>query len=256
MKHFDANAMIGAHFAPREGRVWSADDLVAEMDFYGIDDALVYHGLAAEYDLDYGNRQLLDALRGRPRLHPCMVVAVPPHGPAPAFESMLRDAIRAGVKAVRFFWGGPLPLLTVLDLDTLGDLFTTLERHRLPMVLTNNAGTEISGDQIVQVKNVCKAFPALPVILSSPKLSRDFQIIYTLLDRCRNFHLDTSSIHGNGLLEEIARRFGVHHLIFGTNFPWCGGGQSKIALAYADLPTPEKEAVASGNLTRLLEAVQ
>ncbi len=256
MKYFDANAMIGEHFSPREGHYWTADDLLAEMDFFGIDEALVYHGLAAEYDLDYGNRQLRDALCNRPRLHPCYVMALPPYGPPTPVDTIVSQALRGGVKAVRFFWGGPFSNLTVLDLDTLGDLFAAVERHRIPMILANDGGTQIGGEQLVQIKNVCRVFPALPVILCSPKFSRDFPVIYTLLDRCKNFHLDISGIHNNGVLEEIARRFGVHHLIFGTNFPWFGGGQSRIALAYADLPESEKAAIASGNLMRLLEAAQ
>ena len=255
MRFFDVNAMIGAQFAPREGCFATVADCLEEMDHFGIDEAIVFHGLASEYDTRYGNHLLLDLLRGHERLHPCWVLAYPQFG-LPTFAEDLEEGLQHGVRMVRLFWGDPLSNLSVLDLDLLGGLFTLLASRHVPVLLTNAGMTEITGNQLVQIKSVCKAFPELPLILASPKLHQDFALIYYMLEQYGNFHLDTSSIHPTGALEEITRRFGVQHLIFGTNYPWCGGGQSRIALAYADLTDTEKDAIASGNLRRLLEKVQ
>jgi hypothetical protein len=256
MKYFDVNAMIGEHFSPREGTFFQAGDLIKEMDFFGIEEALVYHGLARDYNNEFGNRKLIDCIRDEPRLHVCWVVGAPPFNPTITGRQMMKEALKAKVRAVRLIWGGPLPNTTVLDLDVLGNLFEALEANRMPMIVENDAGTEITGSQLGDLKNVCKTFPKLPVVLFSPKLSRDFSLIYSMLDRFRNFHLEISGIHGNGVMEEICRRFGAPHLIYGTNFPWCGSGQTRISLAYADLPGKDKEAIASGNLTRLIKGIR
>jgi predicted TIM-barrel fold metal-dependent hydrolase len=256
MKYFDANAMIGEHFSPREEKFFQAGDLIKEMDFFGIDDALVYHGMAREYESEFGNRKLLDCLQNEPRLHACWVVGAPSFNPSTSPRQLMKEALKANVKAVRFFWGGPLTNFTVLDFDVLGNLFEAVEAHRMPMIMENDSGTEIAGGQLVDLKNVCKAFPKLPVILVSPKLSRDFALIYSMLDKFNNFHLEISGMHGSGRMEEIGRRFGASHLIYGTHFPWFGGGQTRISLAYADLPGKDKEAIASGNLTRLIKGIR
>ncbi len=256
MKYFDANAMIGEHFSPREGKFFQTGDLIKEMDFFGIDEALVYHGMAREYDSEFGNRKLLDCIRDQPRLHACWVVGAPPFNPSLTSRQMMKEALKAKVKAVRLIWGGPLPNTTVLDLDVYGNLFAALEAHRMPMMVENDAAADIPGSQLVDLKIVCKTFTKLPIILIVPKISRDFTIVYSMLDRFRNFHLEISSIHGNGIMEEICQRFGVRHLIYGTNFPWFGSGQTRISLAYADLPGKDKEAIASGNLVRLMKGIR
>jgi hypothetical protein len=256
MKFFDANAMIGEHFSPREGTFLQAGDLIREMDFFGISEALVYHGMARDYNSEFGNRKLLECIRDEPRLHACWVVDAPPFNPSITSRQLMKEALKAKVEAVRLIWGGPLPNITVLDMDVLGNLFETLEAHRMPVIVENDSATEIGGSQLVDLKNVCKAFFKLPIILFSPKLGRDYSLIYSLLDRLRNFHLEIGSIHANGVMEEICRRFGTHHLIYGTNFPWFGGGQTRISLAYADLPGKDKEAIASGNLVRLIKGIR
>jgi predicted TIM-barrel fold metal-dependent hydrolase len=255
MHYLDVNAMIGPYYAPREGHFPTAAECLDEMDFYGIDEAFVYHAGAAEYDNAIGNHQLLECLKGQPRLHPCWVLSAPHFAPA-TFRRDVEDAIANGARLVRIFWGGVFSSLSCLDLDTLGGLLAELENHRMPVLFANDASATVTGAQLVQLKAVCKAFPALPVILTTPKFNTDHSLVYKTLELCDNFHLDTSSFHSDHVLEDVVRRFGVQHLVFGTNFPWFGGGQAKIALAYADLPDTDKAAIASGNLKRLTEAVR
>ena len=76
---FDGNCVIGMRSIRRSGcageaEFYSLEDLLAEMDYAGIDDALVYHSLAKEYVPMLGNRQLMDEISGHERLHPCWVV--------------------------------------------------------------------------------------------------------------------------------------------------------------------------------------
>lgn len=259
MRYIDINAMIGPYYAPREGRFPTVAECLAEMDFYGIDEAFVYHAAAAEYDNATGNHQLLEWLKGQdrihPRIHPSWVLSAPHFAPA-TFQRDVDGAITSGVRLVRIFWGGVFSSLSCLDLDVLGGLLAALEAHRMPVLFANDASATITGAQLVQLKAACRAFPALPVILTTPKFNSDHSLVYKTLEVCGNFHLDTSGFQSDHMLEDIVRRFGVHHLLFGTNFPWFGGGQAKIALAYADLSDEDKAAIASGNFRRLTEAVQ
>lgn len=255
MRYLDVNAMIGPHYAPREGRFPDVAECLDEMDFYGIDEAVVYHAMAAEYDNASGNHRLLQCLKGQDRLHPSWVLSVPHMAPHDAKRDV-EESIRNGVRLVRIFWGGLFSSLSCLDLDLLGDLLAELESHRLPVLFANDASATITGAQLVQLKEVCKAFPNLPVILTTPKFNGDHSLVHKMLELCDNFHLDTSGLHSDHMLEDIVRRFGIRRLIFGTNFPWFGGGQAKIALAYADLPDTDKAAIASGNLKRLMEGAQ
>ena len=58
---FDSNCVVGRRSIRRSGNpgeeeFYSIPDLLAEMDYAGIDEVLVYHALAKEYSPMVGNR--------------------------------------------------------------------------------------------------------------------------------------------------------------------------------------------------------
>lgn len=160
MKFLNANAMIGAHFAPREGQFFGADDLIEEMDFFGIDEALVYHGLACEYSLAKGNAQIIEDIRDYPRLRACWMAGAHQSGEHAPPAEFVRSALKHNVAAVRLSFGTQGGI-SFPDIVTYGELFAELERHRFPTFLGFEKLTPSPND-IGQLDDVLRAFPDLP----------------------------------------------------------------------------------------------
>jgi hypothetical protein len=254
MRYFDANAMVGAHFAPRgDGSFPGARDILDEMDFYKIDEALVYHGLAREYDLRIGNRELMKCVKESARLHPCWVIGVEQEGGMPAPRELMDELAENNVKAVRLFIGGLLSDSPVLDALLYGDLLAELENHGYPVFLEFEGNSSISGRDVVQLDEVLKSFPGLQVVLLSPRTTGlEMKLISVRMERFGNLHMGLSGFHGNYLIEDMTARFGPKRFLFDTCYPWFSPAQVKIALSYADIPREAREAVAYGNLKRLI----
>ena len=256
MKYFDAGAMIGAHFAPRSGRFLTASDLVEELDFFGLDQALVYHGLAREYDFAIGNAALLQDIKDIPRLRPCWVVGLHHTGALPPPPQLVAQALHQGVQAVRLFFGGLLSDSDQIDILAYQELLTELQNHRIPTIVEFESGSTLTTRQIMDLDLLLSQFPQLPLILSTARLSGlEIRALYPRLQRFPNLRLATWGLQLNGLIESIVSQFGPQRLIFATGFPSFGAGQTRIALAYAQIPNPARQAIASDNLSQLIEGI-
>ena len=256
MKYFDVSAMIGAHFAPRESHFFTASDLMEELGFFGIDEAIVYHGLAREYDFATGNIAILECIKDVPRLHGCWVVGLHHMGALPPPRQLVKEAIAHGIKAARLFFGGLLSDSSQVDVLAYGELLAELERHRLPTIVEFEGDSTLSVREIMDMDVMLSQFPELPVILLGSRMSGlEIRALYPRLERFQNLHIATCGLQLNGLIENIVTRFGQERLVFAANFPWFGGGQAKIALAYADISNEARQAIASDNISRLINGI-
>lgn len=260
MKFFDCNAMIGAHFAPRMtgpereiGGVPGADNLLEEMDFFGIDSALVYHGLAREYSEMVGNRELSQAVAGSDRLHPCWVVSPHHSGECPPPEELLNEMDNHGVRAVRIFVGGPLSYAETVDLVSHAELLAALEERRIPVFLEFERDAGLSGEQVSQLDPLLARYPHLPIVVGASKITAAAtRALLARVVQHPHLHVDVSGLHESSAMERFAALAGARCLLYGTRFPWYAGGQARIAVAHADLTSDEKAALSGDNLEALL----
>jgi len=254
MRFLNANAMIGAHFAPRERRFFGADDLIEEMDFFGIDEALVYHGLAFHYSLEDGNERIVEETAGYPHLHPCWMAGEHHSGEHAAPADFVRSALAHQVAAIRLSFGiqGGISFPDIL---AYGELFGELEKHRFPTFLGFESLTPTASD-IGHLDGVLRAFPDLPVILSAMRMPGEIvRLLHARLDTFRNLRVESVGVMSTGGLESIVRRFGADRLVFSTWFPFYGSGQTRIALAYADLSDEDRHAIAYLNMKNLIGGI-
>lgn len=256
MRFFDVNAMIGPVFAPRLGNAPGAEELLADMDLYGIQQALVFHGLAYEYHGMTGNRELMDLLAGQPRLKTAWIVGLHQAGQYPPPGELVAELLDSGAVAARFFWGGVLAETSYPDYDAHAALWGELEQHRVPTVVTFDEAPTITGAQIGQLAEMLRSFPDLPVILSFARVAKDFAVLYDKLERYPNLHVDTTGLMLDLMIEDIVERVGARRLVFGSNFPWYKPGQTRIALAYAEISEADKGLIAGENLERLIGGIQ
>jgi len=248
VKFFDVNCRIGRSRVQPRGTIESADDLLKEMDFFGIERALVYHAMAREFEPVEGNEALMREIRGHDRLVPCWTLPAPDaRGPFDVREYIAR-AVDAGVRAVRIF-NAPTEHNFPLTRWSAGTILEPLAERRMPLIL------EAEGINWDHVHNVCNEFPTLPVIVARPKYS-EARHIFSLFDRVENLYIEISWFHVHRGIEEVVERFGAGRLLFGTGMPLFSPSVAIGMVMYAGVSDDEKTQIAGQNLQELLDGVR
>jgi hypothetical protein len=250
---FDGNCQLGPSDFTVSGAPTSVAQLTAEMDHRGIAEALVYHAAAGGYNPGVGNATLTAEISGTPRLHGCWVVFPHHTGEMPAPDLLVESALAAGIRAVRMF---PVRHRFLLTDWSAGELLEKLNAHRLPLFLDYERTHW--GENVVDygsVFRICKDFPSLPVILAREGIG-SARYLYPLLEKFDNLHIEISYYQPPCGLEDISRRFGAKHLLFGTGLPTYEAGPVISMLLCSEISSEQKQMVAGDNLRRLLSAVR
>ncbi|MHC4871494.1 MAG: amidohydrolase family protein [Planctomycetota bacterium] len=254
MKFFNANAMIGPHFTPRAGKFHSAEDLLSEMDFFGIEKALVWHGMSKDYNLFVGNEMLVKELTGSNRLIPAFIAGVEDKDP----DHLLEQFAENRIKAARMVFGDFLNELPYPDVIVYEAVFTFLQKHKVPVFLQFDSAEGSDINAIYRsVSEVCEAFPDLPVVVlhGLKAAGEGYRLQLSRLKKYANLYVESNNFHLGEKFETICREVGAERILYSSYFPYFASGLGKIALSYADISEEEKEKIAAGNLDRLLGEV-
>jgi predicted TIM-barrel fold metal-dependent hydrolase len=253
IQFFDANCQIGRFNHRIDGAPYSVADALQDAEALGISQRLVYHSMAKEHNADIGNRQVLAATRDQDCLTPCWALATWTTDEMPPPAELIADMRRAGVRAVRFFRHSYH--IAMADW-ALGELWTTLEHHRIPLILDlGRRWATMDPFDADEVHGLCASHPCLPVILVKHRIRYNRQV-YQLMTSCQNVRLELSGYWHYRAVEEICGRFGDYRLLFGTNWPYMDSSFAIAAVNYAEVSRKTKVAVAGGNLRALLGAVR
>ncbi len=250
MNYLDGDCLLGLPTVPLPGVTPDLSDLLAEMERLEIGRALVRHRLCLEADHENGNDALMEEVAGHDQLLPAWYVT--PDGLEGEFDPVkMVDLMRA--RQVRAAWTslGDRDAFYLLDPWCSGKLLGALEKYRMPLLIRYE---EVPANTL---KTVLTEFPGLPIVLlETPRLGRN-PILYPLMEQHQNLVPCVSAIYGVHLgLEDLCSRFGHDRMVFGSSYPKCEGGSSIAALTYADLSAEAKEAIAGGNLERILNEVE
>jgi len=259
LRFFDANCMIGRQAKPQPGTFFEVEKLLEEMDYYGIEETLLFHSSSRWYHPVAGNKKLLEEIKGEKRLRACWVLLPSHTKEMPKPDLLIREMLSKGVKAVRLF---PNQHLFSLSPWSVGDLFKALEEHRIPTFLDFGSGfSEIvlpfsDATEWETIYNLCQSYPSLPIILVqiSFRTNRKF---YPLLKECSNLYLELSGCSWSYReIEAVSREIGAGRLLFGTKLPFYNPGLALATLTYARVSEKEKKLIAGDNLRQLLKKVK
>ena len=241
LKFFDCNCAFG----PYRTRVFrfarTAGELIGEMDFSNIEQALVYH-TAMRFDHPaVGNELVVRETRGHARLLPTWALLPSHTGEQPALETLLGEFRRLGIRALRLF---PDEHRYFLDEITWGDQMAVFMERRIPLFVRAS---------LDKIAGLLSSFPELVVVTGSQGANPLDRYAWPLVERFPGLIFETSGYLVDGGIEEFCKRYSASRLIFGSGFPDNAGGAAMLALARAEIPDDQRQAIAWGNLTRLLE---
>ncbi|MGQ9514967.1 MAG: amidohydrolase family protein [Thermoproteota archaeon] len=250
MDYFDCNASFGVSQVPLSlKQAFTAEELLQEMEFCGVREALVYHAAMRDDDPSIGNALLSEAIRGHKKLHGSWAIAPSQTGEQDPPTVFLTKMRRSGIKALRAF---PSKHRYLLDGLTFGKLFRLMVKRRIPLFLSV---TESSGGRSgwAMIEQLLLEFPRLILVATDHGPWGDDRFFRPLLDRFKGLHIDTSRYELDGGISNLCDRYGAKRILFGTGFPVANMGGALLTLSSANISKREKEMIASGNLRRILE---
>jgi predicted TIM-barrel fold metal-dependent hydrolase len=266
MDFFDCNVCFGPATVPPMKQAETADALLAEMDFSGTAEAVVYHSSQRDDTPAVGNplalaeigsraRRSPRAVAGLPvagklpravaaRLHPCWSLLPPQTEEVGTVEELLAGVRQHGVRFLRAF---PAQHRYLLNGTTFGALFEEMIARRIPLIL--------AGDWPL-IESLLRDFPRLTVVANQLSNHGQDRFFRPLVERYPRFYVDTTRYECDGGIAAFCRRYGPDRMVFGSGFPEVPMGPGIVQVLHADIGDEAKAAIASGTLRRLAEEVQ
>jgi hypothetical protein len=255
LSFFDANAWVGQPvFDPASGgysRYATAADLLAAMDYYGVQQALVGHYRSLFGNPLPANRRLLEQIAGCGRLHPCWTLLPEQTGEVPGGRELAAELRRSRVRAVRLV---PGPFNLVFSERTLKGLLRTLEREEVLLILQlPTLGVPVPEKEDVYLRaldELCGAHPRLAVVAGGR-----LRNLYPLMQRHPRLLSSLAWDPHPDLVEDVCRRFGARRLLFATPYSENAreiSGMPMLQVTHAAVSDEEKARIAGGNLAELL----
>ncbi len=252
MFFYDANAGIGR--TPMDGGEPDAKGLLADMDYYGIEKALVRHNNIDMLGALQTNREITGILEtddperrltGVWCILPEQCGEMPP--PDELFRRMKANRIGALILSPRCHFYIPCRL-------TVGGIMDAARERRVPVFL-DKMNSEVPGmEGWEMIYRFMAEFPENICILCDfpGKWGHDRQV-RPLLENYGGFYYATSgywNVHG---IRDYARKYGAERFLYGSGFPYFGHGSQMTQIRHSGLSAAEAALIAGGNLKRLME---
>jgi len=255
LSFFDASpVMVGEALPPFPGSFRDPQSLLAEMDHFGIGQSMFFQYAFTPEVAPRMNELTLAAAKTSQRLWPCWILETTPAFVGERLNHQAELIVQSGAKAARLFpTKGPTATAPPLREYLIGDILSGLERYRIPLFIPESM---LDMDQLGlraydPIEEFCIAFPRLPLIILEPRYN-SAPFLIPLMKRHPNLHITLTLMGLFEQLETLSAMVPVEQLIFGTGLPNFDGSIATGMLLYSPLPQTTLQAIAGGNMQRLL----
>jgi len=251
IEFFDCNCSYGVPTQAPLKPALTPQDLLEEMDFCGVQRALVRNAAIYEETPEVGNPLTCAGAAQSDRLTPAWGI-LPPQtgelGDVPAFLQAMREA------DVRALWAFPSVHRYLLNKTTFGGLFEEMVARRIPLFFPRS---ETSGgmDGYALADSLLRDYPTLNLTITTQGPWGEDRFFRPLIEAYPNFRVDTARYELDGGIEEICQKYGARRLLYGSNFPLTYMGGPMLHLLRAEISDEDKAAIAGGNLRQMLAEV-
>lgn len=246
ISYFDSYAVIGRRGYQDSAEKWTAEDLLSEMKYCGINAALVSHSLAYHYDPMYGNKLLLEELNKDSRFFGMWVLAPPGVFDMPETDEILKLIKKHNIKAVKL---APSKHAFDLSQEITCGFVRKLAQNKIPLFIeADEKENPLFFHDLECMMEKCSN----PVITVQGLKWKENRRLWMLLKTFSNLRIEFSNLQSNRLIEEFMKEFGAERLLFGSGALAKSPGASKAFIDYSEISRQEKALIASGNLMKLL----
>lgn len=242
----DVNCMLGK-WAPEPLEFSEEGELLAQMDYFGISQALCFHALAWKGHPIYGNREIMK-VKNRKRLKLCWTVLPEITGETESGDELMEIIVKNDISALRFF---PNAYHYHLDEKFFGDGFARLEELEIPLIFEHSLSLDGAMVNLGELYKLCERYPKIPVVLVNPGI-RSIRPLLPFFKNLGNFYVGTSTFSLHGGIAYVTKRFGCRKLVFDSRMPFQSAGSALAMVNYAAISQSEKEAILGGTMGEVL----
>lgn len=249
MNYFDCNAFIGR---PARREIFTpaptANDILQEMNFCGVEKALVWHAAQLDASPQVGNDLLIQAIQYQPRLSGCLAILPNQAHEYPPMEELLKTMRAARITAMRAF---PIEHHFLFNRVAMNAWLELMVDRQIPLFLSVERGANW---EILYA--LLEEFPDLTCVICDHGCWGEDRRFRPLIELYPNTYVDTANYLLDGGIEAFVKDYGADRMLYGSGFPRCHFGGMMLAIQHARISDAAKTAIAGGNLTRLLEEVR
>ena len=245
---FDSNCRLGTGSAG-EACLPDVNTLFAEMDYYGVDRALIRHTNIIKGALT-SNEKIADFLRNDPQQRLCGTWCILPSQcdeiPAPHLFFAQMKAARVGANTLSPFEHRYVPCRL-----TLGKILDAAAERKVPVMLDAFAG------KWAELYAFLKEFPRLTCVYleSGGKWGSD-RNIRPLLENYAGFHVDTAGYWVPEGIRDLAEKYGAGRILYGSGLPRYNHGNGMLQLRHSGLSDKDFALISGKNLESLLKGAE
>lgn len=244
LRYFDCNCMMG-RIAEERLFFETKEELLKEMNYYGIEKALVYSSIAYQHNTEYGNKLLKEEIRNTKRLLPVAVV-VPWYGPDRCLSEQTEKILKKDAYGVRLFPQGSNFELSKLNMS---EVFGVINKIKLPVFINY---LEIQNLEIF--KETVYSYPKVPFVIAWPRYTLARKLC-GLFDSFKNIYVDISNFCSYQAIEYMGDKFGYNRFLFGSNWPYSSVCGPMMRIIYGDMSDKDKEKIAYYNLKEIIDRI-
>jgi len=217
------------------GRPFGTDGVLKAMQKYGIETAILVPKMAVDADFRLGNRELFEAIKTSDQLYGYLVIN--PNYPKETVQIMRSAMSSRKFLALALFDGASLPYPNVHDYR---DILNAHRRFSKP-VFVNVA----NGEAIAAAEQMAKEFPSIKFIIGQMG-GKDWKRMMAC-GQTLNMIVETSGSFDAEKIEEAIENFGLHRVVFGSNFPYSDPDCMLALIENSDIPKTVMEKILSEN---------
>lgn len=256
MRVIDCSAMIGYGvvnhtvvnhegftLVERVAEARDAGEMLAYMDYCGIESAIVGHQAMIDVTPTYGNQKLVKETAKCPeRLIPSWTILPPATDEEFEPEKLFQAMQEHQVKALRAY---PTTQRYFLERITMDELLSELQMRKIPLFLTPSEDYE-------HIYRLLEQYPRMRVIIHNYGPWSPDRFWFPLLRAYQDVYFETGDYETDGGLERMIGRFGSGRFVYGSDFPTNNIGGSLAVLRSLEISSSSREEIAHGNIERLL----
>lgn len=225
-------------------------ELLSEMDYYGVEKALVQHGNIAGGGAVLTNDELAEALQADTEHRLLGVWCLLPSqcDEIPAPDELFRQMKEKRIAALTLYPGDhrfePCRM-------TLGKVMDAAAERRIPVLLKGFS------EKWPEIYRFVETFPDNIMIHCDNwgKWGHDRQV-RPLLENFPNFYYALSGYWVMGGIRDLVERYGSRRILYGSGFPFYSQGSGMLQLRYSGMDSETVADIAGRNLERLMKEVQ
>ena len=221
-------------------------ELLKEMDYYGVEKALVQHQALGMLGAPKANEKLVELLKEEDKDNrlECVWCLLPSQcGELPNVKEFFDQMAKNNVHALSI---DPFNHRYVPCYLTLGKYLDEAIKRKIPVWLNSFAG------KWNELYAFLKEFPNLyGVIHAGDKWGND-RYFRPLLENYPNVHLELSGYLVPEGIADLAKTYGAERLLYASGFPRYNHGAAMLQLKHSTLSSREISLIAGENLARLL----